>query len=431
MKLFNIFKRNFHYMPTWLTCPWITYFSCEPLFWLTRRRAGVQEIDLLQLKRVFVVRLDEIGDVVMTTPFLRELRRNLPHAWITLVVKPAVYNLVELCPYVNEVLTYDWSGPRFLRLWLRHWRALQLAWKQFWRRRYDLAILPRWDTDHYHGTYLLYLSGAPWRVGYSENVTAPKKRDNRGFDFLLTHVLENNILKHEVEHNLDMIRFIGGKVEDERLELWVGLGDESFADEVLKKHNVQPDELLVGFGPSGGNSPLKQWPVSNFATVGTWLQTEFGARVVIVGGSGEEPMGEEISYAVGPSAINMVGRTTLRQMATLLKRCHLYAGNDAGPMHVAAAMRIPVVALFGSSCHHRFGPWHKPSILLWSGLPCSPCFQEHHPDRCQRCIFDRLHCMLNITVDQVKEAVTHLICTKGNMRALGDGVVKKDRTAKV
>jgi len=97
----------------WLIFPRGTLIFAEPFFWsLGRRRTG-KEIDLSQVNRVLVVRLDEIGDVVMTTPFLRELRRRLPDAWITLVVKPAAYNLVELCPYVHEVRTYDWRGSRY------------------------------------------------------------------------------------------------------------------------------------------------------------------------------------------------------------------------------------------------------------------------------------------------------------------------------
>lgn len=392
-----------------LVSPRILLLFGESFFWLLGFRERKRKMNLSQVKRLMVVRLDEIGDMVMTTPFLRELRRLLPDAWITLVVKPSIHNLVELCPYANEVLTYDWSAHRLFRPLQRHWRALRLAWKHLWSRRFDLAILPRWDADHYHGTYLMYFSGAPWRVGYSENVNASKKRLNRGFDRLLTHILGDNTLKHEVEHNLDVIRALGGQVHDDRLELWIGQDDEVFADEILKGHEVQIDELIVGFGPAGGNSPFKEWPASNFADLGRWLQKEYGARILIVGAPGEEALGKHIEDTVGSSVVNMVGKTTLRQMAALLKRCHFYIGNDAGPMHVAAAIDIPVVALFGSSCQHRFGPWGERRTLLWLGLPCSPCFQEDHSDRCRYCIFDQPHCILGITVEQVRQAVSRLL----------------------
>lgn len=390
----------------WLGSPKAVSLLGEPLFWFLGLRRKRPEMDLSQVKRALVVRLDEIGDVVMTTPFLRELRRNLPSAWITLVVKPAIYNLVERCPYVNEVLTYDWSARG--RLWQlrRHGRALRLAWLHLWQRRFDLAILPRWDADPYHGAFFLYFSGAPWRVGYSEKVIEHKRRVNNGCDRLLTHVRNDGTLKHEVEHNLDLIRFLGGTVREQRLELWLGEEDQAFAESLLQEHGVQPGELVVGLGPSGGNSPLKQWPARSFTELGRWLQAEHGARVLVVGGPWEEALGWEIERGVGSAAINVVGKTTLRQMAALLERCHLYVGNDAGPMHVAAAMGTPVVAIFGSSCHHRFGPWGNGHTILCAALPCSPCSRAYHLDRCVRCAFEQPHCLLGITLDQVKAAVS-------------------------
>ena len=121
-----------------LTSPRAARLLGGPFFWLLGLRRRGREIDISQAKRVLVVRLDEIGDVVMTTPFLRELRRNLPDAWITLVVKPQIYDLVELCPYVDEVLTYNWStngnATQHRQQLRRHGRALRLAWKSLWRR---------------------------------------------------------------------------------------------------------------------------------------------------------------------------------------------------------------------------------------------------------------------------------------------------------
>lgn len=388
----------------WLTSPQAAILFGEPFFYLTRMRQK-NERAFHQVKRALVVRLDEIGDVVMTTPFLRELRRNLPDAWITLIVKPTVYNLVELCPYVNEVLTYDWNTPgRFWQL-RRHGRALRLAWKHLWQHGYDLAILPRWDADHYHGTFLIYFSSASWRVGYSEKVNALKKHINRGFDCLLTHPLNDSNLKHEVEHNLDVICYLGGYVQDDRLELWLSEEDETFAKRFLSKHEVKHDDLLIALAPGGG-APKRLWPVDRFAEVGSWLQNTYEAQLLVVGGPGEEPLGKELEQALGRAVVNAVGRTTLRQTAALLKCCRLFVGNDAGPMHMAAALGVPVVEL---SCHPRsgspwsansplrFGPWGVDHVVLQPLTSRPPCVDE--------CVADHPHCILEITVEQVKEAV--------------------------
>lgn len=417
-----------HWVVSILTSPALIYFAGEILFRLKGMRAKGNKTVISQFKRVLVVRLDRIGDVVLTTPFLRELRINLPDAWISLVVNPAVYNLVEQCPYVNEVLIYDWNAhgrPVQLR---RHVRALKFAWKHLWRRRFDMAILPRWDTDFYNGTFLGYFSGATWRVGYSENVNETKSRQNNNYNRLLTHIMDEGIPKHEVLHNLDMIRFLSGTVQENHLELWVSDEDKVFARKILAEHGVQPGELVVGLSPFSGDSPLKQWPVGHLIELIYWLRMKYKSRILVIGGPSEEALGWEFEEKLGYSVIiNVIGRTTLRQMAALLECCHLYVGNDAGPMHVAAAMGIPVVALFGSSCHHRFGPWGNNHEILWLGFHCSPCSNTyhhnrfwlgfhcgpssntHHHNRCRNCIFDQPYCMVNINVEQVKGAVNHIL----------------------
>lgn len=384
----------------------------EPFFWLLGMRWKKRTVDLMNVSRVLLVRLDEIGDVVMTSSFLRELRRNLPNVWITLVVKPAVHNLVELCPYVNEVLAYEWRTSGRFAEQRRHGRALRLSLRYLWRNRFDLAILPRWDADYYHGTFLTYFSGAPRRVGYSANVSKSKQRLYSGLDCLLSHKLEDSDPKHEIEHNLDVIRFLGGKVQEDQLELWLGEDDETFAEKVLSSNGVHPKDLLLAFG-LGAGSKRRMWPIDNFVKIGRWLREEYNTRIVAAGGKGEESLGQEIHHQLGEAVINTTGRTTLRQTAALLKRCHLYVGNDAGPMHLAAAARIPVIEI---SCHpvqgsvvhvnspRRFGPWGVPHLVLQPQKPLAPCSDG--------CSATEAHCILNVGVAQVKEAVEKIMKQK-------------------
>jgi heptosyltransferase-2 len=395
-----------------LTSPRAALLFGEPFFWLLGMRWKKRMINLMKVKRVLVVRLDEIGDVVMTSSFLRELRRNLPDAWITLVVKPAVYTLVELCPYVNEVLTYDHKTSGDFAEQRRHGRALNLALKHMWRRRFDLAILPRWDADDYHGTFLTYFSGAPRRVGYSASVSEFKRELNSGLDCLLSHTLEDSDTKHEIEHNLDVIRFLGGTIQEDQLELWLGENDERFAEQKLKSHGVKPGELLIGFG-LGAGSERRMWPIDNFVGIGRWLREEYNGRIIAVGGKGEESLGQEIQQQLGDMVINTVGGANLRQTAALMKCCHLYVGNDAGPMHLAAGAGVPVVEischpLHGSVMHvnspKRFGPWGVPHLVLQPEKALSPC-----SDRCKA---TQAHCIDNVSIAQVKKAVEKLIKQK-------------------
>jgi len=359
----------------------IRYLAAFPaaMYAAALARRNDQPIDLSQIKRVLVVRLDEIGDVVLTIPMLRELRRNLPNARITLLVKPLVHNLVEHCPYVDEVLTFDVSrGPL-----LRHWRA----WRQT-RRGFDLAVLPRWDADRYHGAFVTRLSGARWRVGYSVNVSKRKRQFNRGYDRLFTHTIFDVRPRHEVERNLDVVRFLGGTVRDDKLELWLDDQDQQRAKEFLP-----PGQQPVAFGPGKGDLK-RRWPAANFAELGRVLHTP----VVVVGGKGDPQLGEPF--------INAVGQLTLRQTAALLKHCRLFVGNDSGPKHLAAAMGVPVVEINahpidGSPLHlhspARFGPWGVPHQVLQPLRATPPCSSA--------CTASGPHCILAVTIEQVKDAV--------------------------
>ncbi len=366
-----------------------------------------------RVKSVLVVRLDEIGDVVLTSPFLRELRRNLPRAWITLLVRPATRDLVELCPYVNEVLVHEPVDWRHLRAIQAAWRTVRLARSHLWKRGYDLAIAPRWDVDSQFGSMVVFLSGARQRLGYSEKVSDEKSRLNAGLERLLTHAVESGTLKHEVERNLDLIASIGGTVEEDRLELWCGQPDELFADRILAEHGVHDGDLLIAVAPGAGH-PKRRWPVGGFAEVGAWVAIHWGGSLVVIGSQDDAQLGRELELRLGRNVINAAGRTSLREAGALLKRCRLFVGNDAGPMHLAAAAGLPVIEV---SCHplgglpehpnspERFGPWRVPQIILRPAKPLDSCAQA--------CNSRVAHCIQAVSTAQVKDAVALLLPRPG------------------
>lgn len=367
-------------------------------------------IELSKIKNVLVIRLDGIGDMVMTSPFLRELKRNLPDSHINLLVSQNVYNLVELCPYVNEVGVYDGHLIKGrLKNARRCWNAFKFGRQHLRKQRFDMAVLPRWDVDYYHGAVLAYFSKACWRVGYSKNSTPKKESFNPHIDRLFTHAINNDAVKHEVEHNLDIIRFLGGVVQDEHLELWLGPDDEAFAEKLLNSHGVKRSDLLIALGPAA-RAGRRRWPLENFVQLGCWLQRQYQARLVIVGGEGEENVGRELEQKVSSYVVNVVGITTLRQTCAVLKRCDLFIGNDTGSMHLAAAANRPIVEI---SCHPKFGwpvhanspvrfrPWGVRQVILQPEKAVKPCTQA--------CTALSPHCIVAVTVEQVKKASTTLL----------------------
>lgn len=397
----------------------------EILFRLNGHRPKTSITKLSDVERLLIVRLDEIGDVVMTTPLLRECRKNLPKAWISLVVKPSVKNIVEICPYVDEVLAYDWNVGGFDSCeragarahFKRHWRALQLARTRLWNKHFDLAILPRWSTDFYHAAFLTYFSGAPCRVGYSEK-NGPGPHFYEGLDELFTHVMDSDVAAHEVERTLNAITCLNGTVESSSLELWTSEDDETFANEALKLDDSS-DWPFIAFGIGAGEAK-RIWPAENFTELAVWLRETYGAQIILIGSAPEASLGQQVQRNVAHKIINLVGTATLRQTAAVLKRCSLFVGNDSGPMHIAAAVDIPVVEischpLSGSPTHHhspqRFGPWGDSYVVLQPHLPRKPCVEA--------CTANEPHCILGVEVDQVKASIRERFKCKADFSAVG------------
>lgn len=367
-------------------------------------RKGKAELN--GIRRVLVVKLDELGDSVMLTPFVRELRRGLPQAWITIVVKPQLKELWDTCPYVNEVIPYDrLVGQPNLQ---GHLSALSLAKDKLWERKFDLAIVPRWDFDFYYASYVAYFSGAGQRLGYSEKVNRQKQLFNRGYDKLFTNLSSDTQLKHESQRSLDLLRGLGLKVCNVEMELWVDKDDETTAEEVLASKGVLPEDLLVCMYPSGGSSVLKQWPVENYIELGAWIRKTYGAKLLVAGGPGDEKVCCELVEGVGDGAIDLCCKLKLRSAAAVFKRCAMFIGNDTGPTHMAAAVHVPVIAIFGSTCPHRFAPIGDNCTVLWKGYECGPCFQHGHADRCAKCVQSKVACLEAITVNDLKEFVTDI-----------------------
>ena len=392
----------------------------EPFFWLLGLRRFSQQVKFLTVKRVLVVRLDQIGDLVLFTPFLRELRHNIPAARITLVIKPSNRNLMERCPYVDEILTFDWEvkAHKAHGRIIRHIRAVWLAARHLWWRRFDLAISPRRSIDEYHGNFLLYLSGARWRVAYSERAnSADSASIPVYFDRLLTHPINNRPDQHEVEHNLNVLSEIGGRVEDAALELWLSEDDRRFAAQILATGTVDANLPVIAIVPGTRYAP-KTWPLVNFISLATEIRNEVSCRFVIIGGGDEIALGNQIVTVVGDSVLNLAGVATLRQTAAVLARCALVVSNCTGAMHLAAAMKIPVVQV---SCHPRsasrghicspvrFQPWNVQSIVLQPENPLLPCV-----DGCSEL---RPHCITQVQVADVKRAVLTLLTAHANERS--------------
>ena len=362
------------------------------------------------IQNILVVQIADIGDVILSSPFLRELRRFYPKAWISLAVQPRIFNLIEKCPYVDEVIAFDWRTTQkknsyllgFPRWWMESSRIAKI---NFWTRDLDMAISTRWNEDPCQAAslILMYASGAGQKIAYKDTSPDPMLYGWKDLNRLITRGPSRGFPKHEVEHQLDILRFLGATPHEFSLEVWTSKEDELFARSILDKHGVAHTDPIIAFAP-GAAWPFRRWSSDRFIELGEWLQKNYNTYILIFAGKDEHDLALRIERGLHKGkTVNLAGKTTLREMASILRRCTLFIGNDSGPLHVATAAGIPVVGFYGPGEYERFKPWGSNHETLRLGLSCSPCSQN--------CLFDEPRCIKGITVNQVKNCLARKLAS--------------------
>ena len=306
-----------------------------------------------------------IGDVVMISPALRAVRRAFPRAEITLLAKSWVIDSLRGSPTFDRLIEYDRDGAH-AGGWGR-WRLI----RRLRRERYDMALLFQ---KAFEAALFAYLARVPRRVGFAT--------DARGW--LLTDALPLPEQGHHVEHFLRLAEAVGADTRDRRLSFHVTPAARDAAYRFMRQEGLLEAPLRVGIHP-GASKPPRGWHASRFAEVAAALASQLGARILLFGSDADAPLLETIRNASGEACVAPLRGQSLQVMAGLMEHCHLVVCNDSGPMHVAAALRVPIVALFGPGSPERTGPYTDPALVrvLTRRYPCSPCrqdfFRECHP----------------------------------------------------
>jgi len=374
----------------------------EGFFRLIGRRRKNSGTDTFPPREVLVVQLADLGDIILSSPFLRDLRQVLPQAKIVLIVQPSMFNVVEKCPYIDEVHFFDYRTVKDwknafqgnIRWWLKAFWLVRR--ERLWKHRFDAAISLRWNDDACQAASLImmYSSGAPERIAYIDAVNSFKLYCSNNVNHLITQGPARGAPKHEIEYQLDILRFLGAHPVDTRLEVWTTPEDERFAQNILDRHGITDQDLLIAFAP-GAAWAFRRWPVSRFIELGRWLQENYQATILILAGKSERELALSIEKGLEEKrTVNLAGKTTLREMASVLKSCKFFVGNDSGPMHVAVASGVTAIGLFGPGEYDRFKPWGPDHEVIRLGLTCNPC-SEH-------CKFTEALCIKGIAVSHVQ-----------------------------
>lgn len=354
---------------------------------------------MLQNKRLAIIRLSSVGDVLHCTPVARAIKKFEPSCHITWVVGQVSADVLAGNPFIDEV--YIWSRERWEAMLrqrrfaeaVRYWRQLK---QDLHMRNIDIAL-------DIHGIFISGLvtiaTGAPRRIGMS---------GTRELNSLFTNETAMRLPSetHVIERYLSILRPLGIPHDGCDMTLTVTPAARRFAASFLRRMNYNPGKKLTAINPRT-TWPTKNWPPEYFAAAASKLYRH--TQLLLCGGPGDKTVADKIIRQAGVPIINAVGQTSLQDLAALLAGCDALLTGDTGPLHMAIALGIPTVSIFGPTDPSVFGPLAPGHAVLQSRLECGPCNK-------QRCRLEDMRCQFDVSPQTAVKAVVKVLeCKKAGL----------------
>jgi len=338
-------------------------------------------------KRILIVRTDRVGDVLLSTPVIKAIRETYPHAYIAVMVSPYAKEIVEGNPYLDEVIVYDKDHRH--KSWLNSIKfALNLK-----KKKFNLAVILH-PTNRVH--LITFFAGIPKRIGY-----------DRKFGFLLTDRIKHTKQlgqKHELEYSLDLLGHLGIHGQDKNIFIPIKAESEKWVEDLFDQEKIDKLDRLLAIHP-GASCPSKIWPQDRFAQAADRLVEEYGFKVLIIAGPKDIANAKVVVKNMRHAVIDLAGKTSISQLASVLKRCRLFISNDSGPVHIASAVGTPVISIFGRNqkglSPKRWGPVGKKDRVLHKEVGCIQCLAHN-------CVKE-FACLKAITVEDVVKVADSIL----------------------
>ncbi len=356
----------------------------------------------LSFKKILVVNIFGIGDVLFTTPLLANLKRQFPDVSIGYLANRRSAAVIENNPHIDRVFVYErdefknlynHSKMQFLNRVFDFFREIK-------QEGYDVAI--DLSLNSFFPVFA-FAAGIKHRVGFNYR--------NRGFFLTQKTELRGYEGKHVVEFYLDFLKSLNIPVEVRALELPVTAQDRQWAQEFFKTNGLKPNDTVIGVFPGGGGSwgtqaKFKRWPPESYAKLADKLIEKSKAKIILIGDKSENELCDKVLKNMRQKAVNACGETSLGQLAALLVSCRVNVLNDGGPLHIAVAAGAKTVSIFGPVDENVYGPYPQngPHKVVTRDLPCRPCYRQFRMARCEH-----LSCLNGITVEEVLTAVEKVL----------------------
>lgn len=340
---------------------------------------------ILHPKNILIRMPNWLGDVVMATPVLEDLRHFWPDAKITTMCQSNVAPLLVNNPFIDEIFSYKKPSG-----WIHRQSHVTLI-EQLKRGNYDLGLLL---TNSFSSAWWFWKGNVENRIGYGGNLR--NLLLNQSIPFPADKEKQHLVITYK-----ELLTPLGIPLSNTPPKLYLSPQEKQSAKELLKTHRIDPEkDLVIGINPGAAYGSAKCWPPDRFRKLTQQLLEKPNIRLLYFGDQSGAPVVNEICEGMPESVVNLAGKTSLRELIALIDCCALFLTNDSGPMHIAAALGTRLVALFGSTSDVKTGPYLTGKVIH-KHVECSPCYKRV-------CPID-FRCMKRIEVDEVYNALQNLL----------------------
>jgi lipopolysaccharide heptosyltransferase II len=339
--------------------------------------------ELMHSTKILIIKMTAVGDIVLSTAAFRAIRYKFPNARIYCLTSPQTSGIVESCPHINEVIIFD---PL-----LKNLKAVWTLSQKLRRYHFDKVV----DLQNNKVSHLLSFLTMP-KESYGYN--------NGKFGFLLSKRIKNNIRNiPPVEHQFRILKMLGIDYDPHvKLELFPSLKDDAYIQELLDSEWLSDGQIFVGLNISASAQwPSKNWPLEHMAKLCDILGHK-NIRVILTGENKDKTLSRKLMANARAKPASFVGKTSILQLAALIRRCKVYISPDSAPLHVAAGMQVPIIAFFGPTDAKRHMPPADKSLVLHKEMKCSPCYSGI-------CKIKTHACMIEISPEEVARKVMQFI----------------------
>lgn len=361
-------------------------------------------MSVCKLNKILVINFGGMGDLLLSTPALRALDNLYPDSYIALLTVSKSADILSGLSYLDDIFIFDFitSEIRGIKIFMKLFKLARKLKVLFDLRKKNFDIVINMRTIvRISGLIkigiIFAIIGAKYRAG----------RDTEGSGFFLNIKIPEKYIgeMHESEYDLNLVKLLGADISNRSLEINIPKDDIEYVDILLRRNNINENDYLIGINPGAGWQS-KRWDIEKFAEVIKLVKNNINCKIILTGTKDDENLAIKLKEFVNNDLIIATGKTTIKQLAELIKRVKIYITNDSGAVHIASAVGTPIVAIFGPGDVIRYGPIGENVVVLYKKVECSPCNYVVCPKK------DYMKCIKSITPHEVFSAVLSLLKIK-------------------